>query len=98
MVTIDEELDAAKAAKAAIETLSTTAPSPFIATTLRNAREVATRAMTFLGEGPLNDARHTVGIELSILIRALENSPLAQEKIDKATGAIDVWMVVLSQR
>jgi|SRR5271157_3725259 len=98
MVTIDEELDAAKAAKAAIDTLSTTAPSPLIATTLRDARNVATRGMTFLGEGPLNDARHAVGIELSLLIRALENAPLAQEKIDNATVAIDVWMVELLQR
>jgi hypothetical protein len=76
VVTLDEELDAANAAKAAIDTLSTTTPSPFIAATLRNAREVATRAMTFLGDGPLNDARDKIGIELSILINALENAPL----------------------
>jgi hypothetical protein len=77
MASIDEELNAAKAAKAAIEMLSTTAPNPSIVAALRDARNVAGSAMTFLGEGPLNDARDKIGIALSILIRALEDSSLA---------------------
>src|SRR5271166_3038451 len=92
MSTIDEELNAAKAAKAAIEMLSTTAPNPSIVAALRDARNVAASAMIFVGEGPLNDARDKVGIELSILIRALEQGSLAQEKIGNANGAIEDWM------
>jgi hypothetical protein len=48
----------------------------------------------FPSEGPLNEARHTVGIALPDLIRG----PLTQEKIDNAEGAIGVWMVELLQR
>jgi hypothetical protein len=95
MASIDEELDAAKAAKAAIEMLSTTAPNPSIVAALRDARNVAASAMTFLGGEPLNDARDKIGIALSILIRALEDSSLAQEKIDNANGAIEDWMKFL---
>jgi len=95
MASIDEELNAAKAAKAAIEMLSTTVPNPSIVAALRDARNVAASAMIFVDEGPLNDARDKVGIELSILIRALEQGSLAQEKIDNAYGAIEDWMKFL---
>jgi Arc/MetJ family transcription regulator len=62
---------------------------------LRSATSVATNAITtFPSEGPLNEARHTVGIALPDLIRG----PLTQEKIDNAEGAIGVCMVELLQR
>jgi hypothetical protein len=72
MLSIDEELEAAKAVKGAIHTLLAKAPSREILPMLRDARDAATRAMIFLGEGPLNDARDEIGTTLSILIRALE--------------------------
>jgi hypothetical protein len=96
VVSIDEELKAAKQAQTVISTLSiSSALDPNIAATLRNAKDVATRAITtFSSEGPLNEARHTVGIALPDLIRG----PSTQERIDNAKGAIDVWMVELLQR
>jgi hypothetical protein len=59
---------------------------------LRDARDAATRAMIFLGEGPLNEARDEIGAALSILIRALEDSSLTTEKIDRAKGAVEEWI------
>jgi hypothetical protein len=95
MVGIDEELSVAKSANAAIDALSTVAPNPSIVETLRHARDVAARAMTFLGEGPLNAERDRIGIAFSILIRALGDSSLTREKIENAKGAIEDWMKLL---
>jgi hypothetical protein len=75
MVGIDEELSVAKSAIAAIDALSTTGPNSSIVATVRHARDVAASAMTFLGEGPLNDERDKVGIAFSILLRALGDWP-----------------------
>jgi hypothetical protein len=93
MVTVDEELEAAKQAQAVISKLSTASVlnSNDVAT-LRNAYDVARRAVTtFPSEGPLNEARHTVGIALPDLMRG----PLTRAKIDNAKGATDVWMELL---
>jgi hypothetical protein len=95
MVGIDKELSVAKSAKAAIDTLSTVGPYPSILATLRNARDVAARAMTFSGEGPLNDQRDKIGIAFSILIRALGDSGLTREKIENARSAIEDWIKLL---
>jgi hypothetical protein len=95
MVGIDEELSVAKSAKAAIDALSTLGPNPSIVETLRHARDVAASAMTFLGDGPLNDERDKIGITFSILIRALGDSSLTREKIENAKGAIEDWMKLL---
>jgi hypothetical protein len=76
MVGIDEELSVAKSAKAAIDALSTLGPNPSIVETLRHARDVAASAMTFLGDGPLNDERDKIG----------------REKIENAKGVIEDWM------
>ena len=95
MVGIDEELSVAKSAKAAIDALSTLGPNPSIVETLRHARDVAASAMTFLGDGPLNDERDKIGIAFSILIRALGDSSLTREKIENAKGAIEDWMKLL---
>ena len=93
MVMIDEELEAAKAAQAVISTLSTSALNSNVVAALRSATSVATNAITtFPSEGPLNEARHTVGIALSDLIAALDEGPITEDKIDKAKGAIEAWM------
>jgi hypothetical protein len=95
MVGIDQELSVAKSANAAIDTLSTSGPNPSIVATLRRARDVAASAMTFLGEGPLNDERDKVGIAFSILIRELGDGGPTREKIENAKGAIEDWMKLL---
>ena len=95
MVGIDEELSIAMSAKAAIDALSTAGPNPSIVETLRHARDVAASAMTFLGEGPLNDERDKIGIAFSILIRALGDSSLTREKIENAKSVIEDWMKLL---
>jgi hypothetical protein len=84
MIGIDQELSVAQSAKAAIDALSTLGPNASIVETLRHARDVAASAMTFLGDGPLNDERDKIGITFSILIRALGDSGLTREKIENA--------------
>ena len=95
MVGIDEELSIAMSAKAAIDALSTAGPNPSIVETLCHARDVAASAMTFLGEGPLNDERDKIGIAFSILIHALGDSSLTREKIENAKSVIEDWMKLL---
>ena len=92
MIGIDQELSVAQSAKAAIDALSTTGPNPSFVETLRHARDVAASAMTFLGDGPLNDERDKIGITFSILIRALGDSGLTREKIEDAKGAVEDWV------
>ena len=95
MIGIDQELSVAKSAKAAIDALSTTGPNSSIVETLRHARDLAASAMTFLGEGPLNDGRDKIGITFSILIRALGDGDPTREKIEDAKGAVEDWMKLL---
>src|SRR5258706_11734022 len=87
MVSINEELEATEAARAA---LSTNSNSKATIRVLREAKYVAALAMTTLpSDKPLNDARHAVVTALSDLVKALETDPTPQqEKIDKAKGAI----------
>jgi hypothetical protein len=87
MVSINEELKAAKAAKAAIDSLSTTplSKSVFLAA-LNKANHAA--ILNLSSGGALNEARGNVGIVLSNLMYG----PRTQEKIDKAKFAIDVWI------
>ena len=87
MVAINEELEAAEAASAA---LSTNSNSKATIKVLRQAKYVAALAMTTLAsDKPLNDARHAVVITVSDLVHALETDPATeQEKIDKAKDAI----------
>ncbi len=98
MVGINEELEAAEAARAA---LSTNSNSKATIKVLREAKYVAALAMTTLpSDKPLNDARHAVVTALSDLVKALETDPAAQqEKIDKAKGAIRslVWLLRAKQ-
>jgi hypothetical protein len=88
MVSINEELEATEAARAA---LSTNPNSKETIRVLRQAKYIAALAMTTLpSDKPLNDARHAVVITLSDLVHALETDPAAaqQEKIEQARGAI----------
>src|SRR5260370_21727487 len=88
MVSINEELEATEAARAA---LSTNPNSKETIRVLRQAKYIAALAMTTLpSDKPLNDARHAVVITLSYLVQALETDPSAaqQEKIEQARGAI----------
>jgi hypothetical protein len=93
MVGIDQELNVAQSAKAAIDALSTVGPNSSLVETLRHARDVAASAMTFLGEGPL--MRDKIKIAFSTLIRALRDSSLTREKIETAKDAIEDWMKLL---
>jgi len=98
MVSINEELEATEAARAA---LSTNLNSKATIRVLREAKYVAALAMTTLpSDKPLNDARHAVVTALSDLVKALETDPTPQqEKIDKAKGAIRnlVWNLKAAQ-
>jgi len=83
MVSIDEELKAAKAAKAAINALAASKSEGL--TTLKAYRV----AVLNLGsDGLLNEARGMVGITLS---NVMHGTP-TEEKINKAKSAIDYWI------
>jgi hypothetical protein len=87
MVSIEQELRAAEAAKSALNTLS---PAPLIEATitiLQNANHAA-RTGTFSDQGRLIDARHELVIALSDLI----TGPPTQDRIDKAKVAVEDWI------
>ena len=88
MVSINEELKAAKAAKAAIKATSTSPKSAVLAT-LKKANHAA--ILNLSNGGALNEARGNVGIALSSVLHSLPT----QEKIDKAKSAIDAWIMEL---
>jgi hypothetical protein len=88
MVSIDEELEAAKGAKTALDTLSTAVLSRATITILREAVHVATPMTILSSEGPLNEARHDVVIALSGLI----DGPPTETKKHIAKGAVEDWM------
>jgi hypothetical protein len=84
VVSISEELKAAKAAKAAINALLTATPKSGVVATLRKASQAAILNLSS-GE-PLNEARANAGITLSSLIHGTRTP----EKIEKAKGQI-LW-------
>ena len=86
MVSVDEELKAAKAAKAAIEALLTTTRQSVVLAKLMKARGAA--ILNLSSGGTLNAARGNVGIALSSVL----HSRPTQEKIDKAKAAINDWI------
>jgi hypothetical protein len=87
MTSINKDLEAAKAAKAVISTLSpTTGPS---LTPLYHAYRIA--VLHLANESPLNEARKNAGIAISALL----HSRPTPEKIDKAKSAIDAWIKAL---
>jgi hypothetical protein len=85
MVSINEELKAAKAAKAVINTLSTSFKSAALAT-LNKANHAA--ILNLSNGGALNEARGNVGIALSSVL----HSQPTPEKIDRAKSAIEAWI------
>ena len=91
MVSINEELQAAKAAKAAINTILTAAHKSEILATLKHAYRVA--ILNLSSGGLLNEARGIVGIALSNLIHGMPT----EEKINKAKSAIDTWIANLER-
>jgi hypothetical protein len=91
MVTIDEELKAAKAAKAGVNTLLTAAPKSGVVATLRKASQAA--ILNLSSGGSLNEARKNAGITLSSLI----HSQRTPEKIDKAKSAVEEWISQLGK-
>src|SRR5438132_13367886 len=87
MISIDEELGAAQAAKTAIDRLS-----PNIGAMIRKAKDIAAHAITTLPtEQPLDDARYAVIGALSRLF----DRPASQGKIEEAKASIEDWMKLL---
>ena len=88
MVSINEELNAAKAAKAAINALSMATPKSAVLATLGKANNAA--ILNLSSGGALNEARAYVGIALSNLID--DHGPPTRQSIDKAKRAIAAWI------
>ena len=86
MISINEELRAAKAAKAAIEALSMATPKSAVLATLSKAKNAA--ILNLSSGGALNEARTYVGIALSNLI----HGPPTPHSIYKAKSAIEAWI------
>ena len=86
MASINQELEAAKAARAAINALLTAPPKSGVLTTLKNAGRAA--ILNFSSGGALNEARGKVGIALSNVM----HGPPTPERIDKAKQAIEAWI------
>ena len=88
MVHINEELRAAKAAKAAIDALSMATPKSAILATLGKANNAA--ILNLSSGGALNEARAKVGIALSNLIH--DHGPPTPLSIDRAKSVIEAWI------
>jgi hypothetical protein len=86
MVSIDEELKAAQAAKAVVGAILTR-PISTISAELRKAKTIAVVNLGG-GGGALNEARANVGIAISNLM----DRPPMPEEINNAMAAIDAWI------
>jgi hypothetical protein len=87
MVSTHAELEAAKAAKKAINVLLRKAtPISAFSKTLRDANHAA--VLNLGSGGALNEARATVGIALSNLM----HGPPTPERLDNAKSAVDAWV------
>ena len=93
MLSMDEELKAAVAAKAAVDTQSTAPLSSATIAILREAIRAATPATMFLSEGHLTEARYETAIALSDLIAG----PPTQPRIDQAKSAVEHWLKELRE-
>ena len=85
MVSINKELEAAKAAKAAINALSMATPKSAVLATLVKAKHAA--VFNLSSGAALNEARAKVRIALSNIMHGMPT----QGKIDRVKFAIDVW-------
>jgi hypothetical protein len=90
---MDKELNAAIAAKAAVDTQSTAPLSSATITILREAIRAATPATMFLSKTHLTEARHEAVIALSDLIAG----PPTKARIDRAGSALKDWLKGLRQ-
>ena len=86
MISIEEELKAAKAAKAAINVLLTTTPKSVRCCNAQQGQSCCN--LKPVKRRSLNEARGNVGIALSNLLHG-QPTP---EKIDKAKVAVDAWI------
>jgi hypothetical protein len=86
MLSINEELEAAKAAKAALNTILMAARKSEVLATLNEAYRIA--VVNLSSGGLLNEARGIVGIALSNVMHGLPT----EEKTNKAKSAIDTWI------
>jgi hypothetical protein len=89
MVSINEELELAKAAKGAVKALLTATSKPAVLATLKDAYRAA--VLNLSSGGGLNAARAKVGIALSNITHGLPT----KEKINEVTSTIDVWITEL---
>jgi hypothetical protein len=83
MFDINEELKAAKAAKAAIDFLLTATPKSAVLATVNKAKYAA--VLNLSSGGALNEARSSVGIALSNVIHGMPTQK-------KAKRAIEAWI------
>jgi len=86
MVSINEEVEVAKAAKAAIKALLVATSKTAVLATLKDAYRAA--VLNLSSGGVLNEARGKVGIALSNIMRGQPT----KERIDEAKSAIDAWI------
>ena len=86
MLSINKELKAAKAAKAAINSLSMATPKSAVLATLVKAKHAA--VFNLSSGAALNKARANVRIALSIIMHGMPT----QKKIDKAKFAVEAWI------
>jgi len=86
MVSIKEEVQVAKAAKAAIKALLRAKSKPAVLATLKKANHAA--VLNLSSGGALNEARGKVGIALSNIMHGLPT----KERVDEAKSAIDAWI------
>jgi hypothetical protein len=88
MVHINEELEAAKAAKRAINFLLTATPKSAVLATLGKAKNAA--ILNLSSGGALNEARTHVGIALSNIIH--DHGPPTPQSVDKTKRAVETWI------
>jgi hypothetical protein len=89
---MDEELNAAVAAKAVVDTQSTVPLSSATITILREAIRAATPATMFLSKTHLTEARHEAVVALSDLIAG----PPTKARIE-AGSAVEDWLKGLGE-
>ena len=91
MAHINQELEGAKAAKAAINALSTASPKSAVRATVNKAKHDA--ILNLSSGGSLNAARANAGIAISNVLDGLPTP----EKIDNAERAIEAWIKELER-
>ena len=91
MTSIKEEVEVAKAAKAAIEAVLVATSKSAALATIKDAYRAA--VLNLSSGGVLNEARSKAGIALSNI---MHRSP-TKERIDEAKSAIEAWIKELER-